>query len=114
MMTAIILFAVGAVFGLHILMHVLKNKPTPKASVALHGLLVAIALVMVIVAAAGGNSSGKLITSLVFFIAAALGGFVMAYFDFGKNQLPPKALALLHPVLAVIGLIILIMYAVQP
>lgn len=110
MLTAIILFVIAALFGLHILTHVLKSQATPKVSVVLHGLLAAAGLVIVIIAAASASVGGRLLTSLIFFVIAALGGFVMVYFDLGKKQLPPKALALLHPVLAAIGLIILIIY----
>ncbi len=110
MVTAIVFFAVGALFGLHILTHILKDKPTPKISVLLHGVLVAVALVMVIVAAANGGT-GMLLTSMVFFIIAALGGLTMAYVDLGKKQPPPKMLAIAHPILAAIGLILLIVYA---
>lgn len=111
MLVAISLFIIGALFGLHILTHILKNKPTPKISVALHGLLVAIALVTIIVALINGGGNGRLTASVVLFIIAALGGFIMVYIDLGKKQLPPKALALLHPILAAIGLILLIIYA---
>jgi hypothetical protein len=41
----------------------------------------------------------------------AVGGFTMLYIDIGKKQAPPKALAILHPILAAIGLILLIIYA---
>lgn len=110
MITTIILFAVGALFGLHILTHVLKSKPTPKVSVLLHGLLVVVALILTIIAAAD-NANGMLIGSLVLFVIAALGGFVMVYIDLGKKRNPPKGLAILHPILAAIGLVLLIIYA---
>ncbi|MGE5401665.1 MAG: hypothetical protein ACM3S2_14790 [Ignavibacteriales bacterium] len=111
MVIAIVLFAAGALFGLHILTHVLQNKATPKVSVVVHGLLVAIGLVMVIAAEVIGGS-GRLMTSMIFFIIAALGGFVMVYFDIMKKQVPPKALAILHPILAAIGLVLLIIYVI--
>ncbi|MDP4175257.1 MAG: hypothetical protein Q8933_14885 [Bacteroidota bacterium] len=110
MLVAIILFIIGALFGLHILTHILKNTPTPKLSVALHGLLVAIALVTIIVALINNGGNWRLTASVVLFIIAALGGFLMVYIDLGKKQMPPKALALLHPILAAIGLILLIIY----
>ncbi|MCU7495388.1 MAG: hypothetical protein HF314_19390 [Ignavibacteria bacterium] len=110
MVTAIILFIIGALFGLHVLTHILNSKPSPKVSVALHGLFVATALVLLIIKIAGGTSGSTAIASLVFFVVAALGGFVMAYLDLVKKQPPPRALALLHPVLAAIGLVILIIF----
>lgn len=110
MITAIILFAIGALFGLHILTHILQTKPSPKASVVLHGLFVAVALVLLIVTVASGTANSLTIASLVLFIIAALGGFIMFYMDLGKHQIPPKALAILHPLLAAAGLVILIIY----
>lgn len=111
MVIAIILFAIGALFGLHVLTHILKNKPTPKTSVFLHGLFVAIPLIMVIVAVANGeNVTSSLTASMIFFLMAGLGGFVMVYLDLGKSKLPPKGIAILHPILAVVGLILLIVY----
>ncbi|MGE5398868.1 MAG: hypothetical protein ACM3S2_00605 [Ignavibacteriales bacterium] len=109
MIVTIVLFVIGALFGLHMLTHVLQRKSTPKISIILHGLLVAIALIIVIIEAVNlGN--GMLVSSMVLFIAAALGGFYMVYLDVGKKQLPPKMLALIHPLLAVIGLVVLIIF----
>lgn len=110
MITAIILFAIGALFGLHILTHILKTRPSPKASVIFHGLFVAAALVLLIVTIANGTANSLTIASLIFFIIAALGGFIMVYMDLGQKKLPPRALAVLHPLLAAIGLVILIIY----
>lgn len=110
MITAIVLFAIGALFGLHVLTHILKTKPSPKASVILHGLFAAAALILLIVSIANGTENSLTIASLVFFIIAALGGFIMVYMDLGKHQLPPKVLAILHPLLAAAGLVILIIY----
>jgi heme A synthase len=113
MVTAIILFVIGALFGLHILTHVLKDKPTPKISVLLHGLFVAIPLIIVIIKTAKGEDvTSTLIASLIFFIIAALGGFLMVYLDLGKGKLPPKALAILHPILAAVGLVLLIVFTI--
>lgn len=113
MAAAIVLFVIGALLGLYILTHVLKDKPTPKVSVLLHGLFVAIALILVIIRAAKGTDvTSTLIASLIFFLIAALGGFVMVYIDLGKGKLPPKGLAILHPILAAVGLVLLIVFTV--
>lgn len=109
MIVAVILFAVGALFGLHILTNILRNKPTPKPSVIIHGLLVAIGLILVLGGVIVGGDR-RLMISLILFIVAALGGFTMLFIDVFKKKLPPKILALLHPVIAAVGLIILIIY----
>jgi hypothetical protein len=109
MTIAIVLFVVGALFGLHVLTHILKEKPTPKVSVVLHGLIVATALVIVIINVMRGGS-GLLVTSMVFFIMAALGGAYLAYVDNVKKLQPPKAIAIMHPMIAAVGLVMLIIY----
>jgi hypothetical protein len=59
------------------------------------------------------GASPLLLTSIILFILAALGGLTLFTIDM-KHKPIPKFLALLHPLLAVIGLIVLIIYALQP
>ena len=49
-------------------------------------------------------------TALMFLIVAALGGFVMGFTDLILKKNPPKALAILHPILAVTGVIFLLLH----
>lgn len=108
LITAIVIFVVAAVFGLVALTGILKNKPTSKPAVFIHGGLAAIALVLVILYSVGSNAAAP-IASLVVFIAAALGGFLMFAKDMQKKPVP-KLLAIGHPILAVIGLLLLIFF----
>lgn len=105
---AIVLFILAAVFGLIALLAILKNKPTPKPAVFIHGGLAAFALILLILFTTGGAGPTP-IASLVLFVAAALGGFVLFAMDMQKKPIP-KPLAVIHPLVAAIGLILLILF----
>lgn len=108
LLTAIILFAFAAIFGLAALIPILKNKTTSKPVVFTHGGLAAVALVLVIMATATSSGPAPL-PSLIIFVAAAVGGFIMFALDMMKKPIP-KILALGHPILAVVGLVLLILF----
>ena len=102
LIAAIILFIIAAIFGLIVLTAILKDKPTPKAAVITHGPIAAIALIIVIIYAVMGHMHPLLITSIVLFVLAALGGLTLFTIDMRKKPIP-KLLAVLHPILAVIA-----------
>src|SRR5688572_11812593 len=110
--TAIVLFLVAAIFGLIVLTAILKNQPTPKLAVFAHGPIAAIALIIVIVYTILGHREPLLITSIVLFILAALGGLTLFIIDMQKKPIP-KSIAVIHPMIAVLALITLIIYVVQ-
>lgn len=105
----IVFFVIAAVFGAVVLTAVLRNKSTPKFMVLMHGTFAFIALLMLIAYLASGPISPMLITSITLLVLAALGGFTLLTFDL-KNKPIPKALALAHPFVAIIGVAILIVY----
>lgn len=105
---AIALFILAAVFGLFALLAILKNQPTPKPAVFAHGAIAAIALILVIAYSVGSTGPSPM-ASLVIFIIAALGGFFLFALDWQKKPIP-KPLALVHPIAAVIALILLIAF----
>lgn len=109
---AIILFIIAALFGLVILTAILRDKPTPKPFVIIHGPLAATAIVLLIIDVVKGHAESLLIASLVIFVIAALGGFALYTLDTLKKRIP-KPLAILHPLIAISGLIVLIIYALQ-
>jgi hypothetical protein len=108
-MTAIILFLIAAMFGLIILTSILKNQPTPKPAVFTHGPIAALALIIIIIYALMGHADTLLITSIVLFILAALGGLTLFVIDMSGKPIP-KLIAVVHPIVAVIALITLIIY----
>ena len=107
--TSIILFAIAAVFGLVLLTAILKSKDTPKAAVYTHGLVAAIALVLLIVYAESANAH-TVTTSIVLFVIAALGGALLFGRDLMKKA-GPKWLAVVHGLIAVSAFVILLVVA---
>lgn len=109
---AIGFFIAAACLGAIVLTAVLRNKPTPKPIAILHGTLAIIGIVLLATFVAMGNHSYLLIASLVVFTMAALGGLTMFRIDMSKKPIP-RAFALGHPVLAITGVILLIIYWLQ-
>ncbi|OJW53466.1 MAG: hypothetical protein BGO67_01840 [Alphaproteobacteria bacterium 41-28] len=105
---SIILFLIAAGFGLVVLTSILQNKPTPKCFVYTHGGVAAIALLMVIYYVFEHPDHAP-IASLVLFLIAAAGGFTLFFIDF-KGKKIPKWLALVHPVIAVCGVLALAVF----
>ena len=69
-------------------------------------------IVFFIIDVVKGHTEALLLASLAIFIVAALGGFVLLTLDTLKKRIP-KPLAIIHPLVAVAGLIILIIYALH-
>lgn len=109
---AIFLFIVAASFGLIILTAILKNQPTPKPVVFTHGPVAAIALILTILYYFQGHQDTLLLTSIVIFVLAALGGLTMFTIDMSKKPIP-KALAIIHPLAAATALVMLVVYMLQ-
>lgn len=108
---AIGLFVLAAPFGLILLTAILRNQPTPKPVVFIHGSLAVLALLLVILFIIRHDGTGP-ITSLVLFILAALGGLTLFSIDI-RNKPIPKWIAVVHPIVAVIALLTLIFYAIK-
>jgi hypothetical protein len=108
--TAIGTFALAAIMGIYLLTFILQKKETPKAIALLHGLFAAIALVLLIIYTV--KTGADLVQSIVLFILAALGGFVLFVRDLMGKSLP-KALAIVHGLLAVTAFVFLLIYALN-
>lgn len=108
LIASIIIFAVAAIFGLTLIVPILQNKETPKISVVFHGLFAVTGLVLLIIFTI--NNSVSPVVSLVLFIIAALGGFILVGRDFMKKP-GPKGLAVIHASAAVIAFILLLIFA---
>jgi len=103
----ILLFIIAAIFGLVLITKVLTDKPTTTLIVLAHGSLAFIALLALVAYIASGHVDNLLIISLVLLSIAALGGFTLLSYDIRKKPIP-KLLAIIHPLLAVSGIIALI------
>lgn len=108
---AIIIFLIAAVFGLIIASAIIRNQPTPKPMVYLHGLLGAIALAIVVIYVLKNPGNNPMI-SLVLLVIAALGGFVLFARDMTKKP-GPLALVIIHALMAVSGVLGLILFVIR-
>lgn len=109
LLTTIILFAIAAVLGAVLITKVLKDKETPKAVVYSHGAAAAIALILLIITYINQGDS-LLMISILIFVVAALGGFVMFSRDISQKEIP-KWLAVVHALAAVSAFILLLIFA---
>jgi hypothetical protein len=106
---AVALFLIAATFGLAILTAILQDKPTNKIVLYLHGSLATVAILLMIGYLLMFGGALLLIVSLILFILAALGGLTLFVLDMKKKPIP-KLLAVLHPLVALAGLITLVIY----
>jgi len=105
---AIALFAVSAVLGLTILVKWLTKKDASKGVIYSHGIVAAVALVLLIVYAVQNPGNFPKI-SIILFVVAALGGFYMFLRDL-KKKTSPMAIAFTHALLAVGGFVALLFF----
>lgn len=106
MITIILLFAAAAAFGITLIIPVLQGKTPSKTFVLIHGGFAAVALVMLLLRFFNEATTVPLL-SVILFVAAALGGFVLVATDLQKKPIP-KALALIHAGAAVTAFLILL------
>jgi FtsH-binding integral membrane protein len=106
---AIALFALAAVLGLIILVNWLTKKDASKAVIYSHGIVAAIALVVLVVYALKHRDHYPQV-ALILFIVAAIGGFYMFFRDLQK-KMSPLAVAFIHALLAVGGFVLLLAFA---
>ena len=102
------LFALAAVLGLSILIKWLTKKEASRVVIYSHGIAAATALVLLIFYAVQ-NPANFPKASLILFVIAALGGFYMFYQDMKKKN-SSIAVAVIHALLAVSGLITLLIF----
>jgi hypothetical protein len=108
MITAAIGFlALSAILGMILLSFVLKGKHTPKALAFTHGPLAVVGIVLLIIYCVKHNPSP--VESLILFIIAATGGFILITRDLMGKTIP-KWLAVVHGLVAVVGFLWLLMF----
>ncbi len=109
---AAILFALGALGGLYLAVQSFKGRPLPVPVAALHGVLGALGLVLLIVGVVMGMGGGTARIALIVLLIAALGGFYLLSFHIRKQQ-HPRAVIVVHALVAVIGFLTLLTAIVQ-
>ena len=105
--TAIVVFAVAAVGGLILALHVLRGKFAPWLLSILHALLGAAGLVLLLLAVLAGTAAPAATWALVLFVIAALGGFFLASLHY-RQRLPHKGIVLVHAAVAVVAFVLLL------
>ena len=105
---AIALFAISAVLGLTILLKWLSKKDASKGVIYSHGIIAAIALVILIVYALQNPGNFPKV-SITLFVVGALGGFYMFFNDLRKKS-SPLFIAFIHALLAVAGFVTLLVF----
>lgn len=107
---AIVLFLIAACFGVVILKNILQNHRKPRTVVLMHGTFAFFGLLIAITYMISQEYiSPILVTGIVLLILAAMGGFSLLMFDLSKKPIP-KVLALIHPLVALSGVVTLIIY----
>lgn len=107
----IVLFALAAVFGVILITKLLSKKPLNKPVVYTHGLLAATALVLLIIYSIQNDGNYPRL-SVIIFVVAAIGGFVLFINDYRKKP-GPAYLAFIHGLAAVIAFVLLIVFALS-
>ena len=100
----------AAIIGLVILKNWLTSANTSRTVVYAHGIVAAVALVLLLVQVLR-NPANNLRTSLILFVIAALGGFYMFFRDL-KGKFSPIWLAVTHALLAVGGFVVLLLMVI--
>lgn len=108
LITAIGFFSLAAILGMLLISYVLRSKETPKAVAFLHGGLAATGIVLLLIYTFGHAPAP--LASLILFIIAALGGFMLIYKDLTHKPVP-SWLAVVHGSTAIIGFVFLLVFA---
>ncbi len=105
----IVLFAVAAVFGIINIARIVAADRAPRATVYIHGLFAAVALVLLIVYSLLNQQTAPIV-ALILFVIAAVGGFLLFGIDVATRK-PPKWLGFVHGAVAVAGFVALLVTA---
>lgn len=111
-MTAVVLFLLGAVFGLIMVTKIFRGDTPPWALTVLHGLFGASGLLVLLAAVYQGFGGDLALGALIVLVIAALGGFFLLSFHLRKVA-HPKGVVVIHAAAAVVGVLILLVVALQ-
>lgn len=109
---SITFFIVAVFFGITLLKEVLKNKKRQDVVRLLHGVFAGLALLLLIAYIASGHFSYGLLGCLAVLVLAAIGGFTLLMLDIYQKPIP-KVAYLIHPLVAITGLVLLVWYFVS-
>jgi hypothetical protein len=102
------LFAIAALFGVFMLLRIFKGGMPPWPAAIFHGLFAAAGLLLLLYVTFlyATSQPSALIVAVVLLVIAAFGGLVVVSYHVRK-QIPPKALAGVHALLALAGFLTL-------
>ena len=109
---AAVLFALGALGGLFMAVRSFGGQSIPVPVAVLHGLFGATGLVLLLYAVVMGMGGGTARIALAVLLLAALGGFYLLSFHIRKER-HPKAVIVVHALVAVVGFLTLLTAIVQ-
>lgn len=104
---AAVLFALGALGGLFMAVRSFSGQSIPVPVAVLHGLFGATGLVLLLLAVVMGMGGGTARIALAVLVVAALGGFYLLSFHIRKER-HPKAVIVVHALVAVVGFLTLL------
>jgi len=107
LMSALVVFAIGALGGIALASFVLRERLAPWALSLLHAALGAIGLIILLYAAFTAGISKAALAALVILVIAALGGFYLASIHL-RREVAPKPVVFVHAGVAVIGFLTLL------
>lgn len=109
MLTAsVVLFAIAAILGVLVALPIFQKKETNKNIAYAHGAAAAAGLVLLILVAVETPANYPQ-ASLILFVIAALGGFVLFYNDL-KKKAGPIYLVAIHALAAVAAFVLLLVF----
>jgi glucose uptake protein GlcU len=109
MTIAAILFAIAALGGVVMALIRFSGRPYPPAALAvIHGLFAAAGLIALLMVAFAPGITASIKISLVLFLVAALGGFVLIFFHAQRKPLPIP-FVVIHGLVAVVAFVILLL-----
>ena len=106
------LFALGALGGLYMATRSFSGQSIPVPVAVLHGLAGATGLVLLLVGVLAGMGGGTARIALIVLVVAALGGFYLLSFHIRKER-HPKAVIVVHALVAVVGFLTLLTAILQ-
>lgn len=104
---AAVLFALGALGGLFMAVRSFSGQSIPVPVAVLHGVLGATGLVLLLIGVLAGMGGGTARIALIVLVVAALGGFFLLSFHVKKER-HPKAVIVVHALVAVVGFLTLL------
>jgi hypothetical protein len=107
---AAVLFALAAIAGLTLAYFQFTRNASSTAFAMVHGLFAATALILLIISVAQEHISSLHIASLIIFLIAAVGGFIL-FFGFQLRSRPlPRQLIVIHGTAASTAFILLVIF----